>query len=66
MGTSDEDKVKAKLVKMLEKATKVDEVVALSNAFTKLRAVELKQEDGAWGEGLEQPTDSHNAAQVRS
>jgi hypothetical protein len=50
--STDEDKVKEKLVRLIEKATKVDEVVALANAFTKLRAVELKQDQDAFATEL--------------
>lgn len=49
---TDEEKVKAKLVNLIQNSSKVDEVVALANAFAKLRAVELKEEDGKWGEDL--------------
>lgn len=67
---SDDDKVKDKLVKMIENAGDKDwdKLVALANAYTKLRAVELKQDEGDWGTGLDavSPADTNNAAQVRS
>lgn len=58
---SDDDKVKAKLVRMIEAAkdNAVADVALLATAYTKLRAMELKLEEGAWGEDLvapEQPT----------
>ena len=59
---SDEEEVKAKLVKLIKDSHKVDEVVALANAFSKLRAVEMKQEEDDCGEGLAQPEKPHELA----
>lgn len=61
---TDEEKVKNKLVQLIEKSEKPAEVVALATAFAKLRAVELKQEEGVWGQEL--PTESNNASEARS
>lgn len=65
---SDDEKVKAKLVEMIGSATdkEWDKVTNLANAYTKLRSVELKQDEGDWGESLTTPAESTNAAQVRS
>lgn len=65
---SDDDKVKDKLVKMIEAAGEKewDKVGLLANAYTKLRAVELKQDEGSWGEDLVAPASSRDVAQVRS
>lgn len=51
---SDDDKVKEKLVKMIvaAKDTAVADVALLATAYTRLRAMELKQEEGAWGQDL--------------
>ena len=55
--------VKNKLADMIQGSSVAEEVVALANAFTKLRAVELKQEEGDWGEELPseaRPLGDHN------
>ena len=44
--------LKNKLVDMIGKTKDVNTVVALTNAFAKLRSVELKQEQGEYGEDL--------------
>jgi hypothetical protein len=49
---TDEERVKAKLVKEILAADNRAELVAMVNAFTKLLAVEQKIEAGAWGEEL--------------
>ena len=58
---SDDDKVKAKLVKMIEAArdSAVADVALLATAYTRLRAMELKVEEGKWGEDLAAPELTH-------
>lgn len=44
--------LKNKLVEMIDGAKDVASIVALTNAFAKLRGVELKADEGSWGEDL--------------
>lgn len=50
---TDEARIKKKLVSLIESSHEVDAVVALATAFAKVRAVELKQEEGEWAAALE-------------
>lgn len=55
IGKTDDEKVKAKLVQAIE-ATPDKEwqrLASLGDTYRKLRAVELKQDEGDWGEGLD-------------
>jgi hypothetical protein len=65
---SDDDKVKAKLVAMIERAGDKDynTVALLAREYFRFRAAELKADEGDWGDDLVTPTDSLNVAQVRS
>ena len=53
--------VKNKLANLIETSKDVDAVVALANAFTKLRAVEMKADEGDWGQELPKETRSLNS-----
>lgn len=44
--------LKNKIVAMIGKTKDVSTVTALTNAYAKLRAVELKMDEGSWGEEL--------------
>lgn len=44
--------LKNKIVAMIGKTKDVSTVTALTNAYAKLRAVELKMDEGSWGEDL--------------
>lgn len=46
---------KTKLGKLIGSSTQVEEVVALVNALTKMKAVELKMSEDDWGAGLTPP-----------
>ena len=50
--------LKNKLVEMIAKAKDPATVVALTNGFAKLRAVELKADEGEFGAGLDGTDDS--------
>lgn len=58
---SDDERVKAKLVQMIDKAkdTAYADVALLAAAYTKLRVMELKLEEGTWGEDLTAPDVAH-------
>ena len=72
MRKSDDDRVKAKLldgILSLASEKKWDMVAQLSKAYTELRKMETRQDEGKWGEELEElvrPANSNDAAQVRS
>lgn len=59
---TDDDKVKNKLVEMIIAAedSAVSDVALLATAYTRLRAMELKQEEGSWGQDLD-PTSPDTA-----
>lgn len=44
---------KRKLGELLKKTDKVDEAVSLANALTKMKAVEMKSQEGGWGTDLD-------------
>jgi hypothetical protein len=57
-------RLKERLVAMLENEKNPSVVVALVTAYAKLRAVELKQEEGDWGDDL--PTEEVRPVDVRT
>lgn len=69
---SDDDKVKAELVRgicSLAKDSKWDMVAQLSKAYTDLRKMETRQDEGQWGSELEElvkPADSTHASEARA
>lgn len=72
MKKTDDDRVKAELVSgilTLAREKKWDLVVQLSKAYTDLRKMETRQDEGSWGSELEElvrPADSKNVTEVRS
>ena len=50
--------LKNKLVEMIDRAKDPATVVALTTSFAKLRAMELKADEGEFGEGLDSDTPS--------
>ena len=50
--------LKNKLVEMIDKARDPATVVALTTSFAKLRAMELKADEGEFGAGLDNDTPS--------
>lgn len=66
---TDDDRVKENLVQLISRAMDKSDfyhAALLANAYTKLRAVELKQDEGNYGDDLLMPAQSNDAAQVRS
>lgn len=66
---TDDDRVKEDLVACITAAKDKKDFASVSSlaaAYTKLRAVELKQDEGNYGDELLMPAQSLDGAQVRS
>ena len=48
----DETRIKDRLMKEIERTQDLPTLIGLVGAWTKVRQMELKQEDGDWGAGL--------------
>jgi hypothetical protein len=55
---TDESRIKDRLMVEIGKTKDLPTLIGLVGAWAKIRAMELKQEDGDWGEGLAIPEPS--------
>jgi hypothetical protein len=60
LGQTDEETIKTRLMAEIGKTKDVPTLIGLVGAWTKVRQMELKQEDGDWGSGLGLPTPNLN------
>ena len=49
---TDESRIKERLMKEIGKTADLPTLIGLVGAWAKIRAMELKQEDGDWGEAI--------------
>ena len=49
---TDESRIKERLMKEIGKTQDLPTLIGLVGAWAKIRAMELKQEDGDWGESI--------------
>ena len=57
---TDEVRIKSRLMKEIDRTQDLPTLIGLVGAWTKIRSMELKADEGDWGEGLNIPEPQRN------